>query len=285
VSFSSDIKSELMKVIPAKACCREALLSALCLGTSKTRSAPLKLQVESTAEARFILKLLHSCGFKKISWQISEEKRLHKRKIYWIEVPSSLDCDSAVRKTCCRRACARGSFIAAGYLTHPSKGYHLEWVYKDKSAAKKLRDVLKLLALEAGLSTRGKTYLVYVKKADDIAKLLNLMGAYGQLLKFEEVRALKETKNYVQRRVNSETANMAKIAAAAARQLHSIKILQQTQLLKKLSYIYRQIADLRLNHPEASLKELCSLTDPPLTKSTLAHRFKKLEQMAQQEKG
>jgi len=284
MSFSHDTKAELMTSLPERSCCRHAMLEAISLASGTVAGTQAVLKAENAGEARLILKLLHACRAKESYWEQTQEKRLHKHNIYRIAIDLSHTELSPARKNCCRRAYLKGSFIFAGYLTHPAKGYHLEWVFKHSARAEKLKKLLKSLNLEAGLSKRGSSCLLYVKNAEAIARLLNLMGAYSQLLKFEEVRALKETKNYVQRRVNSETANIAKIAASAARQIKAIEMLKRSGELETLPFVYREIAALRLAHPEASLKELSSLLDPPLSKSTLVYKFGKMEHWAEHHK-
>jgi cell division protein WhiA len=136
------------------------------------------------------------------------------------------------------------------------------------------------MEIAAKITRRRGKYVVYVKKADEIANILNILGAHTALLKFEEVRVIKETKKEVRRKVNSETSNMDKRARAATRQIHLIHKLQEAGILTTLPEFLQLTAELRLQYPESSLQELGDRFSPSITKSSINSRLRRLEAIA-----
>jgi DNA-binding protein WhiA len=185
-----------------------------------------------------------------------------------------------MRKACCRRAFLTGAFIATGSVNAPEGRYHFEIIQKDSDVANILVQILSRMEITGKITERRGKFIIYIKKADEIANLLNIMGAHTSLLKFEEVRVIKETKQEVRRKVNAETSNMDKRAKAATRQIHLIKKLQDEGMFSNLSPTLRETAELRLQYPEASLQELGERFSPPLSKSSINSRLRRLESIA-----
>ena len=169
-------------------------------------------------------------------------------------------------------------FLAAGMITHPKSEYHMEFFVKFVEYADELKELFSRFEIGVKERERNKNYSLYIKKADDIIKILNLIGAKSAQLEFENVRIMKEVKNNVNRKVNLETANLSRTAIAAKEQLEDIELIDKLKGLNKLSKSLQEIADLRRNNPYASLKELGEILG--LSKSGVNHRFRRLRKIA-----
>lgn len=183
---------------------------------------------------------------------------------------------------CCRAAFVRGAFLASGYVVDPQKGYHLEWVLPSAEAAAAVQGALAAEDIAAKTMQRKGGWVVYIKEADAIAEMLTLVGAHHTLFQFEDVRLMKGVRNQVNRLVNAETANVDKAVAAALKQGEAIRILQRRVGLANLPAKLRAVAEARLAFPYVSLKELGERMDPPLSKSALGHRMRRLLELAEQ---
>ena len=178
------------------------------------------------------------------------------------------------------KAFIRGAFLAAGSVNDPSKNYHLEFVCPDRTKACQLIEALGFFHVEAKTVQRKNSHVVYVKEGAAIAGLLALMGAKDALLSMEDIRSLKETRNSVNRQVNCETANINKTVNAAVKQLSDIRLVEERIGFQNLSESLAEIAALRMQYPEASLKELGQMLLPPVGKSGVNHRLRKLGMLA-----
>ena len=186
-----------------------------------------------------------------------------------------------VQQSCCKRAFIRGAFLAAGSINNPEKSYHIEIVCNSMSRANQIKELITSFGLEAKVINRKKSYVVYLKEGSQIVDLLNIMEAPVALMELENVRILKEMRNSVNRMVNCETANINKTVSAAVKQTEDILYIQNTIGLKKLPDNLREIAEVRLTHPNASLKELGDLLTVPIGKSGVNHRLRKLSEIAE----
>ena len=186
-----------------------------------------------------------------------------------------------VQQTCCKRAFIRGAFLAAGSMSDPKKAYHFEIVCAAEPMAEQIRELMSSFSMEAKIVQRKKSYVVYLKEGSQIVDILNIMEAHVSLMELENVRILKEMRNTVNRKVNCETANLNKTVSAAVKQLEDITYLRDTIGLEKLSEGLEEVALARLSHPDASLKELGALLSPPVGKSGVNHRLRKLGDLAE----
>ena len=189
---------------------------------------------------------------------------------------------SALKKSCCRRAYLRGAFIASGTISNPIRGYHLEFVLPSAESAEKLLEVLTSLHLPAKISTRKSQIIVYVKESESIALALNNMRAHKSLLSLENMRIEKEFRNTLNRKINFETANINKTVDAAQNQLHAIGLIQREGGLEQLPDNLAEVARLRLIHDTASLEEIGKMLDPPISKSGVNHRLRKICKIARE---
>ena len=187
-----------------------------------------------------------------------------------------------VKNACCRRAFIRGAFLASGSMSDPEKSYHFEIVCPDMEKAKQLRDIINSFSLEAKIVQRKKCHVVYLKEGAQIVDMLNVMEAHVALMNLENVRILKEMRNSVNRQVNCETANINKTVNAAVKQVEDINFIKKTAGLEMLSEHLREMAELRLQYPEAALKELGSMLNPPVGKSGVNHRLRKISDIAEE---
>ena len=185
-----------------------------------------------------------------------------------------------LKNVCCRRAFLRGAFLAVGSMSDPVKGYHLEFDCGDEAGAGLLQELIRGFGIESKVILRKKYYVVYLKEGSAIVDLLNVFEAPISLMNLENLRILKEMRNSVNRRVNCETANIAKTVNAAARQVEDIEYLGEHYGFRNLPRPLREMAEIRLEYPDAPLKELGELFDPPLGKSGVNHRLRKLSELA-----
>ena len=186
-----------------------------------------------------------------------------------------------VSSICCRRAYIRGAFIAVGSVNDPEKNYHLEFVLADESSAEQLRDLVNSFELDAKVVERKEHYVVYLKEGEQIVDLLNVMEAPLALMDLENVRIVKEMRNDINRKVNCETANLNKVVGAAVKQLEDIQYIDETIGLNHLPEQLEELARVRLEYPDKSLKELGSYLSTPVGKSGVNHRLRKISNIAE----
>ena len=187
-----------------------------------------------------------------------------------------------VQKSCCRRAFIRGAFLSAGSMSDPEKAYHLEIVCNSQERARQLQEIINSFEMEAKIVQRKKSYVVYLKEGSQIVDILNIMEAHVSLLNMENVRILKEMRNSVNRQVNCETANINKTVSAAVKQVEDINYIKSMRGLDSLPDNLKEIALIRLQYPQAPLKELGTFLEPPVGKSGVNHRLRKLCEMAEE---
>lgn len=189
---------------------------------------------------------------------------------------------SLIRRQCCKRAFLRGIFLACGSVTDPHSRYHLELSVGSRDRAIRIQEIIGVFGLEAKIIERKSGYVVYMKEGAAIADFLNIIGAHVALMEFENVRILKEMRNSINRQVNCETANIRKTVSAASRQTEDIRFIHDTIGFGNLSENLSQIARVRLENPEVTLKELGEMLDPPIGKSGVNHRLRKLSEIAEE---
>ena len=199
-----------------------------------------------------------------------------------VEEELSVVRNIVIQETCCKRAFIRGAFLASGSMSDPEKSYHFEIVCATREKAEQIQKIMKCFELDGKIVLRKKSFVVYLKEGSQIADVLNVMEAHMALMEFENVRILKDMRNTVNRKVNCETANINKTVSAAVKQIDDIRYIQETKGLDKLPEGLKDMALTRLTYPEASLKELGSLLTPPVGKSGVNHRLRKLSEMAEE---
>ena len=274
MSFSAEIKSELCNIIPPGRHCQLAEMAAI-IYFSGTISENISIENEALRRKYFTL------SKKAFSIEAGTDKVLEALRYYRDDI---LVSSLLIKKTCCRRAFLRSAFTCVGSMSNPSRGYHLEFVFNFEKQAKQLMDILNAFSIESRLTKRKKYSVVYIKEGEVVVDLINIMGAHNALLKLESLRVEKEVRNRVNRKVNCETANIGKTVTAATRQIEDITYLKERYGFTALPDNLRQIAEVRLEYPEASLKELGELLTPPIGKSGVNHRLRKLELLVKEKR-
>lgn len=187
-----------------------------------------------------------------------------------------------IKNACCRRAYLRGVFLCAGSMSDPAKGYHLELVTSNERKAFQIQTMIREFELDAKIIRRKKYFVVYLKEGSNIVDFLNICEAHVSLMQFENERIVKEMRNSINRRVNCETANISKTVNAAAKQISDIEKIRDKYGFVNLPENLREMAIVRMEHPDASLKELGQYLTPTVGKSGVNHRLRKLSEIAEQ---
>jgi cell division protein WhiA len=278
--ISADTKDALAREVPTAAHCREALLAGLAL----YGSASGEFVTHRNAVARLFWTLLEERKARAI--EARPPTRLHRLPTFAIALPERLRAmpPKPVRK-CDRLIEVRAAFLACGSLAAGAQGYHLEFVARDDAIAQRLRWMLRSAGVPPKLTHRKGRFVLYYKDFDAIAELLTHVGAFAAVLALEDVRALRETKNRIHRLVNTEAANLERSAAAAAAQRQVIEYLRGAHGLTRLPPALREVAELRLRHPDESLTELGRRCSPPIAKPTVSSRLGALNRLADQLRG
>ncbi len=309
MSFSGNVKEELSEHWSSARHCQIAELAAL-LGLcgsiiiNSRNEYSVKVHTENKAVARKVFTLIKKTF--NIESDISIRRNIQKQSVsYSVVIKQHQDAlrvlqavklidehldgfeevrivnPIVVQQTCCKRAFIRGAFLAAGSMSDPKKAYHFEIVCAAEPMAEQIRELMCSFSMDAKIVQRKKSYVVYLKEGSQIVDMLNIMEAHVSLMELENVRILKEMRNTVNRKVNCETANLNKTVSAAVKQMEDITYLRDTIGLEKLSEGLEEVALARLSHPDASLKELGALLSPPVGKSGVNHRLRKLGDLAE----
>ncbi|MBQ8245859.1 MAG: DNA-binding protein WhiA [Lachnospiraceae bacterium] len=309
MSFSQDVKDELERQIGQARHCRIAELAVILLSygdvnTTKIGKKQLVLATEHETIVRKYFTLLKKTfniensvlktafsteNAGRIFESVLEDEALIETILkavkMWDEdhrtICKSTDVsDVLLKATCCKRAYLRGCFLCAGSMSDPQKGYHLEYLCNNEDMANQLLHVISDFDVEAKMVRRKKYYVVYIKEGASIVELLNVMEAHISLMNLENTRILKEIGNHTNRKVNCETANIIKAVNAANKQIAGIERIRDVKGLDSLPLQLREMAEIRLQYPDASLGELGKYLDPPIGKSGVNHRLRKLGEIA-----
>ena len=180
------------------------------------------------------------------------------------------------------RICVREAFLQYGALSDPNKEYHLEMSFKTKKKADEIKEILLSNEINAKIIKRREKYVVYLKEGEDISNYLAFIGANSSVLRFEEIRVMREMRNQINRKVNCETANLTKTVNASYEQVQAINKVKKTRKWKELEEGVREIAELRLENPEISIEALGKKLNPPISKSGANHRLRKIMEIAKE---
>lgn len=180
------------------------------------------------------------------------------------------------------RLSIREAFIKSGFINDPNKEYHLEVLFKSKKKAEAMKQLLENFDINAGTTKKGTGYIIYIKDGEDISSFLALIGANNAVLRFEEIRVLKEARNNVNRIVNCETANLNKTLDAANSQIENIKYLKKHRKFEILPDTLKEVAEIRLKNPDLSYEEIGKLLKEPISKSGVSHRLSKINSIVEE---
>lgn len=310
MSFAGETKNELSRVEVEKKCCMLAEISGFLRVSGSIRLAGLgKLRLvvttENPAVARHYKRLIkeyfqvdtelevEDCPPPKKGHQYSltigpemrSEQILRETGILLVREGNNYISDGIysdlIRTKCCRKAYMRGIFMGAGTMNDPEKSYHLEFVCNSRNLANDLKKLINTFVdLTAKVVERKEQYIVYMKKAEYISDTLGLMGAHTQMLEFENVRIKKELMNETVRITNCDSANTDRTLDASQKQIENIRKIERLKGLDALPEKLKQAALMRLEYPEANLTQLGELMDPPMKKSGINNRLRKIEEIA-----
>ena len=284
MSFSGKVKEELAKHISSARHCQLAELAAIlhfCGQYGRDVDGTYTIGFETENE------LLVRKGFTLLKKTFNIDTGLGMTEDnFWALSTKIGDLNEAVspllvKNSCCRRAFLRGAFLSVGSISDPNKGYHLEFVCTIPEQAEQIKELMGEFDIIGKIVRRKKYFVVYVKEGSAIVDLLNVFEAHKALMEFENLRILKEMRNSINRKVNCEAANINKTVNAAAKQIEDIIFLRDYYGLENLPEPLRQTAGVRLEYPDSSLKELGELMDPPVGKSGVNHRLRKLCELAE----
>ncbi len=178
----------------------------------------------------------------------------------------------------------REAFIKSGSITDPNKEYHLEVLFKTKKKAVELQNLLLNFEIQSRVIKKGNGYITYIKNSEDIVSFLALIGANRGVLRFEEIRVLKDARNNVNRIVNCETANLNKTLGASENQIKAIKKLKKSHKFNYLPEELKEVAEIRLKNPDLSYEDIGKLLKNPISKSGVSHRLNKIIRMEKEQK-
>ncbi len=178
------------------------------------------------------------------------------------------------------RLCIREAFIKYGSINDPYKKYHLQMILKEKKKVQEIQMLLLNFNIHAKIIKKDKEYMLYLKDGEEISNFLALIGANKSVIKFEEIRVIKETRNDINRLVNCETANLNKTITTAVKQIEDIKLIQRKNKFNSLPDILKEIAIIRIENPDMPLAELGQILTKPIGKSGVNHRLKKISEIA-----
>lgn len=314
MSFTGDVKRELEKRISNARHCRVAEIAALISMCGDVLidvedKYQIKLHTETETTAKKFKELLRKTYKIESDINLEENPYSHKMNTYtvWVreheqaiqilEETKILDKTGEIRENlsvgkneilkrdCCKRAYLRGAFIAQGSVNNPNNSYHFEIKTVNEDEAKQIVELFKCFEIESKVVARKGNYVVYIKEGEGIIDALGVIEAPVALMEMENVRILKGMSNYYNRQVNCEAANIKKTVETSHRQQEDIQYIIDHEGISYLPEKLRDIAMIRLENPEASLQELGEMMDPPLGKSGVNHRLRKISQIAEDLKG
>ena len=311
MSFSAQVKNELARIIHENPQVQLSELSAILRmsGTLKLmgfNKLSFVINTENPAIARKVFTLIKNCFGITVEIQVNRQSNLKRNNTYVLSVTYDQGANDILEKVGIiekegehlswvstipkhlisrqdgKRAYLRGAFLGSGSVSDPAKMYHLEFSTVNIEISQNLRKLLNSYKLNAKIVTRKNNNVVYIKESEHITDLLNLMGAYNALMHLEDIKIKKQMRNDVNRLVNCETANLNKTVDTSMRQIECINYIMEKQGLDYLPENLHEIAMLRVENPDMSLKELGEIMETPLGKSGVNHRLKKIEMIAEE---
>lgn len=304
MSFTADIKEELSRVAPTCSHCERATLSALVriegsLFLQGGGRMHLEIDTDTPQAARIMVKLLHSSYDLRTDLTMRRNV-LHKTPNYLINVPMQEGLESALRdlgilgdagigqgidphlveKRCCAAAYLRGAFLGCGFVSSPKGDFHFEMPIASVEQAEGIVALMAEAGIEAKTMQRRNNTIVYLKSGTAISNFLAFTGAHNAALAMENERVIKSVRNDVNRRVNAELANQQKTTDASVEQVIAIHDVVDYFGMEGLPPALQEFIRLRVQHPDATLRELGEYANPPLSKSAVYHRVRRIERLA-----
>lgn len=295
MSFSGDIKQELSKIsnLTNKEILRAELIGYLLSSNVSVTKNKISYATENEYNINRLNKLLNNLNIDyDISFQGKVYKITFKKQEFedleyvanGIEIKKNSFNIDVKREEQFFKAIVRGTFLGSGSLNNPKNKYHLEILFSTKVNAEYISKVLKEFYIQSKILIRKRSFSIYIKEAEEISKFLALIGANKSVLNFEEIRVERDTRNNINRLVNCETANLNKTINASVTQINAIKYLKVHKKFEDLPESLKEIAEVRLKNPDASLVELGQMLQNPIGKSGVNHRLKKICEIAEETK-
>lgn len=311
MSFAAETKNELARIEPAKKCCQLAEIAGFLRVSGSLRLAgggkfKIVITTENPAVARHYKKLIKEYFQIDTALEVGDSQGPKKGHVYMLTIGPEMRSEQILRETgilmvregnnyisdgifdglirtkCCKKSYLRGIFMGAGTVNDPSNSYHLEFVCASKTLANDLRRMINsFVDLSAKVVQRKDSYIVYMKNSQYISDTLAIMGASSQVFAFEDVKIKKGLVNDAVRITNCDNANTDRALDAAQRQLAAIRKIETEKGIDWLPEKLAHVARLRLAHPEATLIQLAEMMDPPMKKSGINNRFRKIEELAE----
>ena len=297
MSFSSEVKQALLKQYSKARHCQLAELAAIvAMEGHIDENGSLYIYTDNSAVVEkytmLIKKLFQLDVTRALTKEVTEKILTALKLTENLAIASLLESEYSLQgvavnglllqNTCCKRAFLRGVFLASGSISDPKKSYHFEIVCHTKAQAEQIKEILEFFEGEPKIVRRNQRYVLYLKEGSQIVDSLNVMEAYVSLMNLENIRIEKEMRNSINRQVNCETANINKTVTAAVRQIQDIELIRDTGGLERPPENLYEMAVCRLENPDTPLKDLGQLLDPPVGKSGVNHRLRKLSQLADQ---
>lgn len=293
MSFSGDIKEELSKMsnLANKEAVSAEFIGYLLSNNVEVTKNKINYATENEYNINRFNKLLNNLG---IDYDISFQRKVYKitfkkqefEGIEFIEnrIQINKNCESieVLKEEQFLKALVRGTFLGGGSLNNPNNKYHLEILFESKLNAEYIYKVLNTFYIKSKILIRKKSFSIYIKDAEEISKFLALIGANKAVLNFEEIRVERHTRNNINRLVNCETANLNKTINASVTQINAIKYLKEHKKFEELPENLKEIAEVRLKNPDASLVELGQMLENPIGKSGVNHRLKRICEIAEE---
>ena len=278
------VKEELSRQISSARHCRIAETAALLSACGRiTSDGSLRLQTENAAVVRKGFTLLQKTFNIDTEIIVRESRQMKKGNVYFVEIKDTEKIQNILQGTKLSVSREDGEALCSDntlVISDPEKGYHFEIVCPDQQKAEQLQELIRSFQIDAKIVLRKKSYVVYVKEGAQIVDILAVMEANVALMNLENIRILKEMRNSVNRKVNCETANINKTVSAAVKQIEDIRLIERRVGFQSLNEGLAEIAELRLQYPEATLKELGMMLNPQVGKSGVNHRLRKLSEIA-----
>jgi hypothetical protein len=294
MSFSSQVKSELIKIEYENSCCKKSLLYGMALFDKSFSSGEIFFQTENKSVATLyqsLLKELCNIETKLVispsgkNFTVENQNRADATKLLSFFGHSNNETGIRINVSnfvCnhCQNAFFAGAFLSCGTVSSPEKGYHLEFTVAFHNLSKSLVTVLQEAELNPKFTVRNGYNIIYFKDSEAIEDCLYIMGASSAMFDMMNIKIVKEIRNSANRKANCETANIEKMVKAASPQIEAIEKIKKQKGLDFLSPQLQEMAEIRLENPDSSLAELAQLFDPPLSKSGVNHRLKKIISIA-----
>ncbi len=281
MSFSADIKEELSKVnnFNDKEALKAEFLGYLLTWKINTPYGNIEFLTENEFNVERFYKILFKLG---LNYEPETYGKFFKTTIFQNELTNEILGMDLNTKSDSLRTIVKGAFMSTGSVNNPESNYHLEMSFVEKKNAEYVLNICKSYDVNLKLLESKGKFILYIKEGEEISKFLALIGANNGVMKFEDIRTTREVRNNVNRKVNCETANLNKTIDAAVNQVNDIKLIQKLNKFDELSEDLQAIAIVRLEYPDLSLKELGEQLEPPLGKSGVNHRLKKIHEIAEE---